>query len=118
MMSLVIKRDKIKGRGVYTTEDISKDSVIEICELLILDLNHVPDELEPYVYEYTNKTAAVALGNGSLYNHSDRPNCYFDIDYRNKKLVIKSLKKIKAGEELTIHYHYDKASRRKFNIRS
>ena len=47
---------------------------------------------------------AVALGYGSLYNHSYTPNAhYVDVDQCRKRFV--ALRDIEAGEEITINYN-------------
>ncbi|MFP5385529.1 MAG: SET domain-containing protein-lysine N-methyltransferase [Bacteriovoracia bacterium] len=115
-MRTIIKRDPIKGRGVYALQLITKGELIETCELIILDLEHVQDDLEGYVYQYSKRKAAVALGSGSLYNHSDSSNCIFYFNYRKKQLLFKACKDIEPGQEITINYGYDRQSKKKFNI--
>ena len=90
--------------------------MVEVCELILLDLDQVQDDLEGYVYQYSKRKAAVALGNGSLFNHSDSSNCTFYFNYRKKQLVIEAIRDIEAGKELTINYGYDMKTRKRFNI--
>ena len=116
MEPTVILRDPKKGRGVYAQIEIPKDSVIEICQLLFVDLKNVPHELEGYVYEYKKNVAAVALGNGSLYNHSNKANASFSFDRKKQLLIITAKRKIHVGEEITINYRYSLAMKRKFGI--
>lgn len=116
-MKTVIKRDSVKGRGVFAARDIAKDEVVEECELLVVTLEDVPAELEGYVYEYNKTKAALALGNGSLYNHSHKANCEFYYNSRKTHLYIRATKAIKAGEEMTINYRYDASTKKRFNIR-
>lgn len=115
-MSLYIKHDPVKGRGVFTAEDIPKGEVIEICELIFLRFEDISDSLEPYVYQYNNKLVAVALGNGSLYNHSSRANAVFSFNKSTKQLQLVAKNRIKADTEITINYGYNKTQKRKFRI--
>ena len=48
-----------------------------------------------YFFEYTNSHFAIALGYGSLYNHSYIPNARYLYNFKNKTLVIKAIKNIK-----------------------
>ena len=63
------------------------------------------------------KTSALALGHGSLYNHSDESNAFVEMEDSTNLLYFYALKKIKAGEEITIDYGYSKKDREKFGIR-
>lgn len=115
-MKVSIGHDPVKGRGVFAEEKISKGAVIEICELLLMKINDVPDVLEGYVYQYNTRQVAIALGNGSLYNHNNQANCEFYFDHRKKLLYIRAKKDIKLHQELTINYGYSKSQKRKFRI--
>lgn len=112
----VIKKDPVKGRGVYAAEKIDKGELVEVCELIIIDLDEVQGNLERYVYQYSARKAAIALGNGSLYNHSKKNNCDFTINPRKRHLYIRAIKTINPGEELTINYRYDASLKKKFRL--
>lgn len=116
MMKTKVLKDKKKGRGLYADSEIKKGELIEVCELILMNLNEVQDSLEGYVYGYTKTKAAIALGNGSLLNHSDKSNSDFYFNYRKQQLCITAKKKISPGEEITINYGYDEKTKRKFNI--
>ncbi|MCA9037137.1 MAG: hypothetical protein KDA91_18500, partial [Planctomycetaceae bacterium] len=78
-----IRRTRSKGRGVFATQFIPRDTVIEIAPVLVLPAGEVLDDtiesvLSHYVFEWTKKTVAVALGYGSLYNHSYTPNARYE----------------------------------------
>ena len=116
-MKTKIKMDIKKGRGVYADELIIARKKIEICQLIIMKYDDVAGVLERYVFEFNKKNVAVALGNGSLYNHSDEPNAQFFFDYQKKLLIFESLQTIKKGQEITVDYRYDIEDRKRFDIK-
>jgi hypothetical protein len=96
--------------GMYCTEDIMQDSVIEICPIILIPIEpgkpfskeHV---LYSYYFEWKKRSIAIALGYGSLYNHSPQPNAFFEMDYGNELIIFKSATEIPAGMEILIDYH-------------
>lgn len=117
MKKTKIMSDKVKGRGVYALESIRKGEVIEICQLIIMDFREVGGLLERYVFDFSPSKVALALGNGSLYNHTMKPNAKCWMDDKNKLLSLEALKNINIGDEITINYGYSKEDRKRFNIR-
>ncbi|HSZ86783.1 MAG TPA: SET domain-containing protein-lysine N-methyltransferase, partial [Puia sp.] len=49
----------------------------------------------------------IALGYVSIYNHSYQSNCEYEMDYKQELITIKTMRLIKAGEELFINYNGD-----------
>lgn len=115
-MKLTIKRDRKKGRGVYAASSFKKGELIEQCELIFMNLSEVPDSLEGYVFEYTRKTIALALGNGSLFNHSETPNAKFSFNKKKQTLLFHATQPISKGEEITVDYGYDEELKKKFGL--
>jgi len=99
-----------RGRGVFTNQSIPKGSIIEICPCIILSTNDTTQIHQTLLHDYyflwdiDQKTSAIALGYGSLYNHSDTPNAEFLIDYDATSIKIVGLKDINSMEEVTINY--------------
>lgn len=116
MIKVHIRHDPRKGRGVFADQAVMDQQLIEVCELLLMDMHEVGETLEAYVYQYNKKLVAVALGNGSLYNHSDHPNSRFYFNYRKKLLYIEAIRKIEKGEELTVDYGYTAEEKLKFKL--
>lgn len=116
MKLCLIRFDRIKGRGVYASEPIRRGELIEICELILVPLQDNTFSLSRYCFEFDNNHVAIALGNGSLYNHSDLPNatCYFHED--GQRLVFEARKTIAQGEEILINYGYSEKLKKKFQI--
>jgi uncharacterized protein len=117
VVKVKIKVSPEKGRGIFAAEDIPKGKLIEKCELILLDFAEVGPVLERYVFHFSGKKAAIALGNGSLYNHNDRPNAHCQLDEGKKILEFKSLEKIPKGSEITINYGYSAEDKLRFRIR-
>lgn len=117
MTKVLVKQVPGKGRGVFAAEAIPDGALIEECELILIKLAEVGEELERYIYGYSPKKAAIALGNGSLYNHSSQPNAYFDFDRKNRRLQIFTLRQISQGEEITFNYGYDEELLLKFKFK-
>jgi uncharacterized protein len=76
-----VKRSKGKGRGVFARRAIRKGEVFETCPVLVLPTGAIEDYstgFGPYVFEWGEGKVALALGFGSLYNHSYRPNARYN----------------------------------------
>lgn len=98
-----------KGRGIFATEFIPAGTVIERAPVLVMPAGEVlgtEDDtvLSHYLFEWGKGTVALALGYGSLYNHSYSPNARYEDEGRQLKLYI-ALRDIQPGEEVTINYN-------------
>jgi SET domain-containing protein len=108
---LIIESSAKRGRGVFTTKNISKGTVIEISPVIVLTEKErktiEKTLLFHYVFEWGNdkKKACVALGYVSMYNHSYDANCEYEMEFGKKLMTIKTVKNIKKGEELFINYN-------------
>ena len=106
-----VKRTRLKGRGVFARVPIPANTVFERAPLLIIPAKEVlecehGDFLYQYVFEYPSakNKVALALGFGSLYNHSYQPNaCHDDVGRHIKEY--RALRDIQKGEEITINYN-------------
>ena len=113
---LTIAPSENRGRGVFTTEFIASGTTIEIAPVLVfnaIERNLLEQtNLYNYIFEWgaDNKSAAVALGYVSIYNHSHEANCIYDMDYENEQMSIITLRDIQVGEELFINYNADNDS--------
>ena len=107
-----------KGRGVFATADIAPGEIIEVCQLILMAMDDIQGVLEAYIFQYKKDVAAVALGNGSLYNHSDRPNTEFYFNFKKKVLIFRALKRISANTEITVNYRYTPSEKKRFSIKS
>ena len=89
-------------RGFRTRE------VVECCPILRVSAHDRAllerTTLRGYVYQRRRGAGALALGLGSLYNHSADPNAACELDLDEETLVLRALRPIPAGEEITISY--------------
>jgi SET domain-containing protein len=100
-----------KGRGVFTAEDLGKKAVVEMSPVIVMPRQDriMLDKtlLYHYIFEWGVKRdkCCMALGYVALYNHSYSSNCEYEMDYEHDIISIKTVRPIKAGEELTINYN-------------
>ena len=113
-----VKRARGKGRGVFARRAIRKGEVFETCPVLVVPAAAIEDYstgFGPYVFEWGEGKVALALGFGSLYNHSYRPNArYNDVGPQTK--AFQALRDIAPGEEVTVNYNGEPARRRKIRF--
>ncbi len=101
------------GRGVFTSEPIAADTIIEISPVIVMtaeDRLYLDKTLlHDYIFEWggKKKQCCMALGYIPIYNHSYKSNCEYEMDYENELIRIKTVRHIKAGEELFINYNGD-----------
>ena len=102
------------GRGVFAAELIKKGEVIEIAPILILEFSDFVDTKWNLLFEYyfwLDDFVVLALGYGSLYNHSKDPNCSYEI-LKDKKLIkIIALRDISKDEEILFDYNGSSSSK-------
>ncbi|MEJ7767507.1 MAG: SET domain-containing protein [Chitinophagaceae bacterium] len=109
--SLFIAPSGDRGRGVFTADRLSKKTVIEISPVLVLSRAErtLLDKtlLHDYIFEWGHdkEQCCMALGYVPLYNHSFKSNCEYEMDFENDIIKIKTVRVVKAGEELFINYN-------------
>ena len=107
---LTIASSNSRGRGVFTTELIKANTIIEIAPVIVVDANGRVKLEQTLLYDYIfewgedSKMAAVALGYISIYNHSNDPNCAYEMDFEHQTISITTLYDIEIGKELLINY--------------
>lgn len=109
-----IQKSSLHGYGVFACKDFVADYVIEECYALIIQSDDV-ELLKDFTFAWPagpKNTFALALGYGSMYNHSENPNAEFDYDISNQLILIKAMKPIKEDEEIFISYGDDWFSKR------
>ena len=85
---IIIAPSRIRraGRGVFTTRSIKKSELIESCPVILVpkkDVSNLRGSILVNYYFYFGKgekrksALAIALGYGSIYNHSFEPNARY-----------------------------------------
>lgn len=106
-----VKNAGHKGRGVFAQKDFRKGQIIEICPALNClksDWQFLSKtSISQYVFDWGDGTAALALGLGSLYNHSEtKPNAETEVCTKTRTITYRAIRKIKKGEEILFDYGY------------
>jgi len=113
--AIEVKRVKGKGRGVFARRLIRQGEMIERVPMLVLTAEEFEDRLAGtslanYCFAWSRGTMALALGYGSLYNHSFRPNArYDDVGPQTKEFT--AMRDIAPGEEIRVNYNGEPTSR-------
>jgi len=110
-----VKRVKGKGRGVFARRRIAEGALIERVPVILMPINLLVGGLDnpllaKFVFYRNRSTVALALGYGSLYNHSFTPNARYE-DEAGARMVYIALRGIAPGEEITINYNGDPEDR-------
>lgn len=102
-----------KGRGVFSRERIPAGTIIEKAPVIVMektDRQHLDKTLlHDYIFEWGKQKdkCCMALGLIPIYNHSYKSNCEYFMDFEDDTIIIKTVKIIEKGEELTINYNGD-----------
>lgn len=119
LSGLYISTTENRGRGVFCAHDISEGDLIEICPMLLLKKEELETIHKTSLHDYyflwgeQRDTPAIALGNGSIYNHETNPNADFILDFEDESIEIVAIKNIEAGTEITINYHGEPGNKEK-----
>ena len=110
--SLLIRRVRGVGRGVFAGRPFAAGDVIEVCPVIPLTEAEATacasTVLDDYFFEWgaDGRAYALALGYGSLYNHSADPNATFSLRVRRHQIVFKARRSIRQGDEIRIDYEW------------
>ena len=98
-------------RGVYARRDIRKGEIIERCPIIEVSKNDTSNLKESILVTYffyfgkNKEQVAIALGFGSIYNHSDKPNAIYKLKQKDKIIEFIALKDINKNDEITFNYY-------------
>ena len=102
-----VKPSPIHRYGVFAKKDICINEVVEECPVVIFDKltrNYQEALSTGRSFQWSDDNCVIALGYGSMYNHSEEPNAEFKSDYENEILSFIATKDIPAGAEVLISY--------------
>ena len=129
LSSLFIAPTPQMGRGVFTSENIEAGTIVEVSPVIVMSIDERKqlDQtlLHDYIFEWPGEKGqcCLALGYVSVYNHSYKSNCEYEMparlpartscsdgshsggDFENDIITIKAVHFISAGEELFINYN-------------
>lgn len=112
MTDLIVRNSASKGRGVFAAKAFEAGETLEICPVIPLSAEDAARLDATHLYNYyfgwapDGKGAAIALGYGSLYNHSYTPNASYRKQYAEGMIHFAALIPIAAGEEIFVTYNY------------
>jgi SET domain-containing protein len=107
---IYVKKSPIHGWGVFAKEDIMENEVFEECPVLTLPIEkgEATSLLVDYRFNWPQggdwQEQVLALGYGSLYNHSENANAFWISDLENKTFKFVSNRLIKQDEEIFVWY--------------
>ena len=104
------------GRGVFSSVNLPTDLVVEISPVIVMSSEErkLLDKtlLHDYIFEWSAEKdnpmaigCCMSFGYVAVYNHSYTSNCEHEMDFDEGVIRIKTIREIKAGEELFINYN-------------
>ncbi len=107
---IYVSKSKIHGLGVFALEEIEEGEIFEVCPLVDIEIPQGESSscLLNYRFNWPQgdvwEKQTVALGFGSLYNHSGTPNAYWRSNLDDFTFEFFAIKKINPDEEILIYY--------------
>ena len=119
MKLYMIIQDDVFGRGLYAARDLARGTIVEMAELLVLSESDTvkvnQTDLQYYTFKYNDKQDCLVMGNGEIFNHSDKPNVMYTLTdildaqgcFLRRIMVFEVTDDVKAGDQLFIDYNAD-----------
>lgn len=108
---LYLDKTEKAGRGVFTSEAIPANTIIEISPVVVMskeDRVHLDKtRLHDYIFEWGEEKdkCCMALGFIPMYNHNYKSNCQYFMDFEEEIIFVKTVTDVEADAELTINYN-------------
>ncbi len=102
-----------KGRGIVAGRPFGEGELIERIPVIVIPADEwelvAESVLSAFCFSWgdDNDATAIALGHGSLFNHSYEPNAFAELRMRQRLIEFRALRDIDEGEEITINYNGD-----------
>jgi SET domain-containing protein len=107
---ICMKNTEKYGRGIYAARDIKKGEFLEEAPVIVSpksEREHLKKTvLNDYCFRWGGNLA-IALGYGSIYNHSYTPNARYLTNIDNQSIDFYARADIREGEEITVNYNGD-----------
>ena len=116
---LEVRSAGARGRGVFALEAIPAGNLIESADVIPVPRTEMEAieacVLADYYFRWgeDGREGAIALGYGSLYNHSYTPNARYVKHFDRGTIDFIALKDIAAGEEICTNYNGKPDDRKK-----
>lgn len=99
----------LKIRGNIATRDIKKNTIIERCPVVLIDIRFEDfleaTKLSSYYFIWDDKYHCIVLGYGGIFNHSKNNNTKYYRSEKDHMMYFKTIKDVKKGEELFTDYY-------------
>jgi SET domain-containing protein len=110
MNKIVVKQISKNHRGVFASSNIKKGEIIEESPVIVIPKKDQKVLDKTYIFNYyfdwgNSDQPAIALGFGSLFNHSYDPNAEYKENVKKRIMIFRSIKDIKKGEEILTNYN-------------
>ncbi len=120
MADLVVRSSRRGGRGLYANRDFRKgETLVEDPVLIFPNREATPRSVvHKYTFDWSDDdTSALALGLGSLINHSYDPNAVYVFRWREKAIRFVAYRDIRRGEEILMNYNHDPDDKRRVGFK-
>jgi len=110
-MRTYVKDSAARGRGIFAAERIPDGTLIEVCPVIVIPGPETDDLMRTAFRDYRflwgplGDDSAIALGYGSLYNHSNSPNAMYVKKYEQRVIEFIAIADIAKDEEITVSYN-------------
>ncbi len=107
---LYIAHSEGRGRGVFTSVDLSAGDIIEFCPIVLVPKEDQAMIHDSFLHDYyflspaPNPRFCLVLGYGSIYNHQSVANAEIVFDVLNLTVEIHCIAGIESGDEIFIDY--------------
>ena len=105
-----MKNTEKYGRGIFAVRDIKDGEFIEEAPVIVIPKMEWEKMWDCVFHNYIFRwedDKAIALGYGSLYNHSFTPNASYFTNIENQSIDFYAIKDINKGEEILVNYNGD-----------
>ena len=108
------------GLGVFATRRIDAGALIERVPVIVISASEAPQVdktiIASYAFAWAGAELAIALGLGSIYNHSYQPNAQYLRRLESREMEFVALAPIAVGDEVCVNYNGDPADQSRIDF--